>query len=134
MDTAAARAPPPAINAAGEFVARVARLSPARLDGIAPARPAATRRGPDPHAGWTSMALCTLALGTGANAGVFSFVDALPLQAAPGIHPERPLVAIYTERFQQRPYAAPPDPDYLSFKSDTTAFRHAAGARRLEPR
>lgn len=45
--------------------------------------------------GWTSMALLTLALGTGANAAVFSFVDALLFKPAPGIHPPRPLVAVY---------------------------------------
>ena len=68
------------------------------------------------------MALLTLALGTGANAAVFSFVDALLFKSAPGIHPERPLVAVYTSDFSSGPYGGSSYPDYLSFKSDTTAF------------
>src|SRR6185295_11292046 len=72
--------------------------------------------------GWTSMALLTLALGTGANAAVFSFVDALLFKPAPGIHPQRPLVAVYTSDFSSGPYSDSSYPDYLSFKSDTTAF------------
>jgi predicted permease len=72
--------------------------------------------------GWTSMALLTLALGTGANAAVFSFVDALLFKSAPGTHPERPLVAVYTSDFSSGPYGGSSYPDYLSFKSDTTAF------------
>ena len=72
--------------------------------------------------GWTSMALLTLALGTGANAAVFSFVDALLFKSAPGIRPQRPLVAVYTSDFSSGPYGGSSYPDYLSFKSDTTAF------------
>ena len=72
--------------------------------------------------GWTSMALLTLALGTGANAAVFSFVDALLFKSAPGIQPRRPLVAVYTSDFSSGPYGVSSYPDYVSFKSDTTAF------------
>jgi predicted permease len=72
--------------------------------------------------GWTSMAIVTLALGTGANAAVFSFVDALLFKGAPGVHPQRPLVAVYTSDFSSGPWGGSSYPDYLSFKSDTTAF------------
>jgi putative ABC transport system permease protein len=72
--------------------------------------------------GWTSMAVLTLALGTGANAAVFSFVDALLFKGAPGVHPYRPLVAVYTSDFSSGPWGASSYPDYVSFKSDTTAF------------
>ena len=72
--------------------------------------------------GWTSMALLTLALGTGANAAVFSFVDALLFKQAPGVHPQRPLVAVYTSDFTSGPYGVSLYPDYLSIKTGTTAF------------
>jgi predicted permease len=73
--------------------------------------------------GWTSMALLTLALGTGANAAVFSFVDALLFKGAPGVHPQRPLVAVYTSDFSSGPYGGSSYPDYLSFKTGISAFR-----------
>jgi predicted permease len=76
--------------------------------------------------GWTSMALLTLALGTGANAAVFSFVDALLFKAAPGVHPQRPLVAVYTSDFSSGPWGGSSYPDYLSFKSATSAFASLA--------
>src|SRR3954447_24495347 len=72
--------------------------------------------------GWTVMAVVTLALGTGANAAVFSFVDALLFRPAPGVHPARPLVAVYTSDFSSGPYGGSSYPDYESFKEDTTAF------------
>src|SRR3954466_5110585 len=72
--------------------------------------------------GWTSMAVLTLALGTGANAAVFSFVDALLFKPAPGVHPARPLVAVYTSDFSSGPYGDSSYPDFVSFKTATTAF------------
>src|SRR5436190_7621100 len=72
--------------------------------------------------GWTAMALLTPALGTGANAAVFSFVDALLFKPAPGIHPERPLIGVYTSDFSSGPYGSSSYPDYLSLKSSTSAF------------
>ena len=72
--------------------------------------------------GWTAMAVLTLALGTGANAAVFSFVDALLFKAAPGIHPQRPLVAVYTSDFSSGPYGSSSYPDFLSFKTGTQVF------------
>ena len=76
--------------------------------------------------GWTSMAVLTLALGTGANAAVFSFVDALLFKPAPGVRPERPLVAVYTSDFSSGPYGLSSYPDYLSLKADTSPFRSLA--------
>src|SRR3982750_3651028 len=72
--------------------------------------------------GWTAMAVLTLALGTGANAAVFSFVDALLFKPAPGVHPARPLVAVYTSDFSSGPYGDSSYPDFVSLKTATTAF------------
>ena len=73
--------------------------------------------------GWTSMAVLTLALGSGANAAVFSFVDALLFKPAPATRPARPLVAIYTSDFSSGPYGKSSYPDYVSIKTETNAFR-----------
>ena len=72
--------------------------------------------------GWTFMAVLTLALGTGANAAVFSFVDALLFKPAPAVRPAHPLVAVYTSDFSSGPYGTSSYPDYLSLKHDTQAF------------
>ena len=72
--------------------------------------------------GWTSMAVVTLAIGTGANAAVFSFVDALLFRPAPAIHPARPLVSVFTSDFSSGPYGSTSYPDFLSLVSDTRAF------------
>src|SRR5262245_24753604 len=72
--------------------------------------------------GWTAMAVLTLAIGTGANAAVFSFVDALLFRPAPAVRPARPLVTIYTSDFSSGPYGNSSYPDFRSFAADTTAF------------
>src|SRR6476661_3354586 len=72
--------------------------------------------------GWTAMAVATLALGTGANAAVFSFVDALLFRPAPGVHATRPLVSVFTSDFSSGPYGTSSYPDFQSLASDTTAF------------
>jgi putative ABC transport system permease protein len=72
--------------------------------------------------GWTSMAVVTLAIGTGANAAVFSFVDALLFRPAPAIHPARPLVTVFTSDFSSGPYGSTSYPDFVSLTTDTTAF------------
>ena len=70
--------------------------------------------------------------GTGANAAVFSFVDALLFKPAPGIHPQRPLVAVYTSDFSSGPYGASSYPDFVSHsRPRLDGVRGARGARRL---
>src|SRR3954469_23821497 len=72
--------------------------------------------------GWMSMAVVTLAIGTAANAAVFSFVDALLFRPAPAVHPARPLVSVFTSDFSSGPYGTSSYPDFVSFAADTTAF------------
>ena len=72
--------------------------------------------------GWTAMAVLTLALGTGANAAVFSFVDALLFKPAPGVRPARPLMAVYTSDFSSGPYGTTSYPDYLSLRNEAGTF------------
>ena len=72
--------------------------------------------------GWTAMAVLTLAIGTGANAAVFSFVDALLFRPAPAIRPARALISVFTSDFSSGPYGNSSYPDFKSFGADTTAF------------
>ena len=72
------------------------------------------------------MAVLTLALGTGANAAVFSFVDALLFRAAPGVRPRAPLVSVYTSDFSSGPYGETSYPDFVSIQAGTTAFGQLA--------
>ncbi len=76
--------------------------------------------------GWTAMAALTLALGTGANAAVFSFVDALLFKPAPGVHPARPVVSVFTSDFSSGSYGETSYEDFLSMSSDTRVFAELA--------
>jgi putative ABC transport system permease protein len=76
--------------------------------------------------GFTALALVTMAIGTGANATVFGFINALLLRPAPGVVDSGSLVAIYTSDFSSGPYGDTSYPDYLSLKSDAAAFRQIA--------
>lgn len=71
---------------------------------------------------FTAVVLMTLALGTGVNATVFSFVNALLLRPAPGVADPRSFVAIYTSDFSSGPYGSSSYPDFVSLKTETTAF------------
>lgn len=76
--------------------------------------------------GLTAIVLLTIGIGTGANATVFSFVNALLLRAAPGVSHPSTLVALYTSDYSSTPYGESSYPDYLSLKADATAFEAMA--------
>ena len=75
---------------------------------------------------FTAIAVLTLAIGTGANATIFSFVDSLLLRPASGVTRPSSLTAIYTSDFSSGPYGDSSYPDYLALKSDATAFTELA--------
>ena len=75
---------------------------------------------------FTTIALVTLAIGTGANITVFSFVSALLFRPAPGVADPRSLIAIYTSDFSSGPYGETSYPDFLSLQRDAIAFRTIA--------
>jgi predicted permease len=74
---------------------------------------------------FTVVAVLTLALGTGVNATVFTFVNALLFRPAPVPDP-RTLVSVYTSDFSSGPHGDTSYPDYLTLKSDVSAFEELA--------
>jgi predicted permease len=72
--------------------------------------------------GFTAVVLLTVALGTGANAAVFSFIDALLLRPAAGVVDPAHLVAVFTGDYSASPYSGSSYPDYLSMKDDERTF------------
>ena len=78
---------------------------------------------------FTAVALVTLATAIGANATVFSFVNALLLSPPAGVRDPGSLIAIYTSDFSSGPYGESSLPDYESIRTDTTAFAELAALR-----
>jgi predicted permease len=76
--------------------------------------------------GLTAVLLVTLAVGTGANATVFSFVDALLFRPAEGVANPSRLVEIFTSDFSSTPYGDSSYPDFLSMRSALTSFERVA--------
>jgi putative ABC transport system permease protein len=76
--------------------------------------------------GFTIVSLLTLGLGTGVNATVFSFVNALLLSPAPVVSEPARLVSIYTSDFSSGPYGVTSYPDYASLREETDAFESLA--------
>ena len=72
--------------------------------------------------GFFAAALLTLGIGTGANATVFSFINALLLRPVPGVADPSSLVSVYTSDYSSGPFAESSYPDYLTLKQDATAF------------
>jgi predicted permease len=76
--------------------------------------------------GWTTMAVLTLALGTGTNTAVFSFVDSLLFRPAPGVRAPGRVVTVFTSDFSSGPYGDTSYPDYVSIAEAVAAFESVA--------
>ena len=76
---------------------------------------------------FTAIALVTLAVGTGANVTVFSFVNALLFKPAPGVIDPDSLIAVYTSDFSSGPYGDSSYPDFVSLQQQASAFGDMAG-------
>ena len=76
--------------------------------------------------GFTAITVLTVAIGTGANATVFSFLNALLMRPVPGVGDPQSLVGIYTSDFSSGPYGDSSFPDFQTLASETTAFESMA--------
>src|SRR5262245_58557982 len=72
--------------------------------------------------GWTTMAVLTLALGTGANTAVFSLIDALLFQPPPGVRAPGSVATVYTSDFSSGPYGDTSYPDFVAIAEGISAF------------
>src|SRR5687768_16125581 len=76
--------------------------------------------------GFTLIAVVTLALGIGANAAIFSFVNALILKPTAGLRDPERVVAIFTSDFSSSDYSSSSYPDFEDFRAQTDVFSGAA--------
>jgi len=75
---------------------------------------------------FTIVAVLTLALGIGANATIFSFINALLIRPIAGVERPERLVGIYTSDYSSGPYGGSSYPDYLDLRQQATAFTDLA--------
>ncbi len=72
------------------------------------------------------VAIITLALGIGANATIFSFVNGLLLRPIPGVQQPDRLAGIYTSDYSSGPYGSSSYPDYVDLRQQADSFSDMA--------
>ena len=75
---------------------------------------------------FTIVTVITLAIGIGANATIFSFINGLLLRPIAGVEQPDRLVAIYTSDYSSGAYGGSSYPDYLDFRAQASAFTDLA--------
>ena len=76
--------------------------------------------------GFALIAVIALALGVGANATIFSFVNGLVLRPIEGVREPERLAAVYTSDYDSGIYGASSYPDYMDFREQARAFESLA--------
>lgn len=71
--------------------------------------------------GFTAVAILTLALGIGANTGMFSLINAVLLQPLPGIANPRRLVSLFRMQ-KNNPFSVMGYPDYVDYRDRCRSF------------
>lgn len=79
--------------------------------------------------GFTLVALVTMATAIGANATVFSFINALLLSPPAGVRSPSALVSVYTSDFSSGPYGESSYPDFESIRASASAFAQLAASQ-----
>jgi putative ABC transport system permease protein len=72
------------------------------------------------------VAIITLAVGIGANAAIFSFVNGLLFRPVSGVERPDRLVAVFTSDYSSGTYGASSYPDYLDFQKQSEVFEDLA--------
>lgn len=78
--------------------------------------------------GFSFIAICTLALGIGANTAIFSVINAVLLRPLP--YPEADRIMFVNESDNTGQEFSVSCPDYLDWRRDNTVFEHLAVTRR----
>jgi putative ABC transport system permease protein len=81
--------------------------------------------------GFTVTAITVLALGLGANAAIFSVVNAVLLQPLPFPHPEKLMGIFEREVVDNDPYNVVAPGNYLDWRRDTHSFQQIAATREM---
>ena len=74
------------------------------------------------NAGFTLIAVLTLALGIGANTAIFSVIHAVLLMPLPYDHPERIMVLLESNPGRGFPQFSVSPPNYMDWRNTTTSF------------
>ncbi len=72
--------------------------------------------------GFTLVAVLALAIGIGANATIFSFINGVALRPIAGVSAPAQLVAVYTSDYSSGLYGGSSYPDYVDFRDQSDAF------------
>lgn len=83
------------------------------------------------HPGFTVTAIAVLALGLGANAAIFSVVNAVLLEPLPFTHPEKLMSISERDVIPNDPYNVVSPGNYLDWRRDTKAFQQIAASEEM---
>ena len=83
-------------------------------------------------AGFTLVAVTTLALGVAVNTTIFSMVSAILLKKPPVADPDRVMIVATNNKLEQRSYSGVSVPDYIAWREQSHAFQK--DGRRSESR
>ncbi len=81
--------------------------------------------------GFTITAVAVLALGLGANAGIFSVVNAVLLEPLPFANPQKLMAIFERDVLPNDPYNSVAPANYLDWRRDTTSFAQIAASSKL---